>query len=67
VFYLVACLLDRGESRLQVLFFKFKGSKRFKANSAKVSINSKALADLDPPFETRLRLSSRLSQQHSEI
>ena len=53
---LLACLIEAQTSITQVLFFKFKNSKAsFKANSAKVSINSPALINLGPTIRGKVR------------
>jgi hypothetical protein len=54
--YLVAYLIEAKNAITQVLFFKFKhADATFKANSAKVSINRAALADLGPTIRNKIR------------
>jgi hypothetical protein len=53
---MLACLIQAKNSVTQILFFKFKDQNAmFKANSAKVSINRKSLADLEPEIRAKVR------------
>ena len=53
---LLACLLEARASVTQVLVFKYRNEHAsFKANSAKVSINSAALQELLPTIRTKVR------------
>jgi hypothetical protein len=53
---LLACLIEAHNNITQVLFFKFKDAgASFRANSAKVSINRSALADLGPKIRNKIR------------
>jgi hypothetical protein len=53
---LLACLIEANNTITQVLFFKFREAQAsFKANSAKVSINRPALAELGPSIRTKVR------------
>jgi hypothetical protein len=53
---LLGCLIVADSTITQVLFFKFRNANaRFKADSAKVSINRAALADLGPAIRAKVR------------
>jgi hypothetical protein len=53
---LLACLIEAKSTITQVLVFKFKDEKAsFRANSAKISINRHALADLGPAIRNKIR------------
>jgi hypothetical protein len=53
---LLACLIEAHHNVTQVLFFKFKeDGARFKARSAKVSINRSALTELGPTINAKVR------------
>lgn len=53
---MLACLIQAKSSVTQVLFFKLKAENAtFKANSAKVSIDRAALADLQPSIRAKVR------------
>jgi len=53
---LLGCLIEAENTITQVLFFKFKqANARFKANSAKVSINRASLSELGPAIRTKTR------------
>jgi len=53
---MLACLIEARASVTQVLVFKFRNENAsFKANSAKVSINSTALQELLPAIRTKVR------------
>jgi len=55
---MLACLIQAKSSVTQVLFFKLKAENAtFKANSAKVSIDRAALADLQPSIRAKVRAS----------
>ncbi len=53
---LLGCLIEAENTITQVLFFKFKqANARFKANSAKISINRASLTELGPAIRTKTR------------
>lgn len=53
---LLACLIEAKNDITQVLFFKFRNAgASFKANSAKVSINRQAIAELGPAIRKQVR------------
>ena len=58
--YLCACLIEASNAITQVLFFKLKDAHaRFRANTAKVSLNSDSLTNLAVAIRTKTQAYQR--------